>query len=171
MIDNGQPIEDESAINSALVKEIQPINDGSAIVDMEGSESSLKVIENKLEHWLKKYYKKTDKMTNNNGIITWNVFNEKFHISFDSIISNSGFAGYPQTGFPMIGYPSFPLMGYPLTGYGYGGLGGLNGLNYGLGGFGSGLGGGFTPGLGGFGTGLGLGSYGYGSLGGFGYGR
>jgi hypothetical protein len=158
MIGTSQPIEEASAVPNADVTAGLESSDDSAFADMEGSESSLKVIEHKLEHWLKKYYKKTDKKNDGNG-----------------------FGGYP--GFPIpISYPSYPLIGYPLT-YGYG-LGGMNGLNLGLGGFGAGLGGyGTGLGLGGYGTGLGLGGYGtglgygygtglgYGGLGGFGYRR
>ncbi|XP_046444927.1 keratin-associated protein 21-1-like [Daphnia pulex] len=146
MIGTSQPIEEASAVLNDVTAGLES-SDDSAFVDMEGSESSLKVIEHKLEHWLKKYYKKTEKKDDGHS-----------------------FGGYP--GFPMIGYPSYPLIGYPLT-YGYG-LGGLNGLNLGLGGFGTGLGG-YGTGLGlGYGTGLGYGygtGLGYGGLGGFGYRR
>jgi hypothetical protein len=64
IIGRSQPIEKESAMTAGLEKSLE-FNDDSAFVDMEGSESSLKVIENKIEYWLKKYYKKTDKMNNN----------------------------------------------------------------------------------------------------------
>ncbi|EFX81730.1 hypothetical protein DAPPUDRAFT_317420 [Daphnia pulex] len=152
MMGTSQPIQEASAVPHDVTAGLES-SDDSAFADLEGSESSLKVIEHKLEHWLKKYYKKTEKKNDGNS-----------------------FGGYP--GFPMIGYPSYPLLGsYPLT-YGYG-LGGMNGLNLGLGGLGSGYG----TGLGGYGTGLGLGGYGtglgygygtglgYGGLGGFGYRR
>ena len=64
-----QPIEDAIASQDVALEKIAEPNDDSSFADMQGSESSLKVIENKLEYWLKKYYKKTEKMNNNSGII------------------------------------------------------------------------------------------------------
>ena len=51
-----QPVDDETAAAPAAIpieKTIEPVEE-----DMDASESSLKVIEHKLEHWLKKCYKK-----------------------------------------------------------------------------------------------------------------
>nr|CAH0111862.1 unnamed protein product [Daphnia galeata] len=124
IICTSQPIEDAIASQDVALEKIADPNDDSSFADMQGSESSLKVIENKLEYWLKKYYKKTEKMNNNHG-----------------------FAAFPQTGFPMIaGFPSYPLMtaGFPLMGYGSG-LGGFYGFDSGLSGLG--FGNGFAPGL------------------------
>lgn len=59
----GQPVEDASAISAdATGLEKSVLSEDS--VDLEPSESSLKVIEHKLEHWLKKYYKHQDKKGN-----------------------------------------------------------------------------------------------------------
>ncbi len=68
MIVASQPIEEASVVASDVTAGLEKeSSDDSAFADLEGSESSLKVIEHKLEHWLKKYYKKTDKINDNNG--------------------------------------------------------------------------------------------------------
>ena len=150
-IARSQPIDEPAApvaaVPIATVGKTLESEDESA-VDMEPSESALKIIEHKLEHWTKKCIKHGGCQ----GTIHREGWSKKqinlFQFQF------SGYGGYGLGG----------LSGYGLGGYntlGYGGFGSPYGLGqgYGIGypfGFGYPLG----YGLGGYG--LGLGGYGYG---------
>lgn len=74
MIVGAQPVEDASAVAgdvAGLEKSAQ--SDDSSAFDLEPSESGLKVIEHKLEHWLKKYNKHQDKNSNHGNKVRLNL--------------------------------------------------------------------------------------------------